>query len=66
MSAFKTVTTDNAIVSTTLTFPNRITAANLPTGGANKALITNGAGTDPLICDGTNSSIMISMLNVLG
>lgn len=45
MSAFKTVTTDNAIVSTTLTFPNRITAANLPTGGANQALITNGAGT---------------------
>lgn len=45
MSAYKTLTTNNATISSTLTFPNRITTSNLPTGGANQALITNGAGT---------------------
>lgn len=45
MSAYKTITTNNATISSTLTFPNRITTSNLPTGGANQVLITNGAGT---------------------
>lgn len=45
MSAYKTLTTNNATISSTLTFPNRITTSNLPTGGANQVLITNGAGT---------------------
>lgn len=44
MSAFKTITSDNVTVGTTLTFPNRTTISNMPTGTANRALITDGSG----------------------
>lgn len=44
MSAYKTITTDTAIVGTTLSFPNRVTVNNLPTGTANSCLITNVSG----------------------
>jgi hypothetical protein len=44
MSAFKTITSDNVTVGTTLTFPNRATISNMPTGTANRALITDGSG----------------------
>ena len=44
MSAYKTVTSDNVTVGTTLTFPNRVTTSNLPTGTANQVLVTNAGG----------------------
>lgn len=44
MSAFKTITSDNVTVGTTLTFPNRATISNMPTGTANRVLATNVSG----------------------
>lgn len=44
MSAYKTITSDNVTVGTTLTFPNRIATSNLPTGTANLVLVTNAGG----------------------
>lgn len=44
MSAYKTITSDNVTVSSTLTFPNRLTISNMPTGTANQYLQTNGSG----------------------
>lgn len=44
MSAYKSITSDNVIVGTTLTFPNRIASSNLPTGGASLVLTTNAGG----------------------
>lgn len=44
MSAFRTITSDNVTVSSTLSFPNRVGTSNLPTGAANQVLITNGSG----------------------
>lgn len=44
MSAYKTLTSDNVTVSSTLTFPNRLTISNMPTGAPNQFLQTNGSG----------------------
>lgn len=44
MSAFKTITSDNATITTNLTFPNRLTINNMPTGSPNQFLQTNGSG----------------------
>lgn len=44
MSAFKSLTSDNVTVSNTLTFPNRVTIDNIPTGTANRVLQTDGSG----------------------
>lgn len=44
MSAYKTITSDNITVGTTLTFPNRCTINNMPTGTASQVLITNASG----------------------
>jgi hypothetical protein len=44
MSAFKTITSDKIIVSSNLTFPNRATINNMPTGVPNQFLQTNGSG----------------------
>lgn len=45
MSAFKVLTTDTATIGSSLTFPNRISAANLALGTANRVLTTDGTGT---------------------
>lgn len=52
MSAFKSLTSDNVTVANTLTFPNRITINNMPTGAANQTLQTNGSG-DPVYGNNT-------------
>ena len=44
MSAFRVLTADTATVGTSITFPNRITTSNMPSGTANSILTTDGSG----------------------
>jgi len=44
MSAFRLLTAETVNVNTSLTFPNRITTSNLPSGTANSILTTDGSG----------------------
>lgn len=44
MSAYKNLTADQVTISSAVSFPNRLSLSNMPTGAANQFLQTNGSG----------------------